>query len=265
MTLIKSFLHGQFCWAELVAHNSREAIAFYRTVLGWSTADLDESCDDHLPHIQFERNGQPVAGLIQMADELRQAKLPSVWNTYVCVDDLDQSLAKTEQLGGKVTCPAMDAGEHGRIGFVASPAGSVLGLWQRGVHGGQVVQAEVNSVCWNELTTKDAAADKAFYGALLNWSFEPYEESPTPYDVIKSTSAEQLGGIMQMSPEWGDVPSHWTVYFQVDAVDAVAASCQRCGGSLVVAPFDTPVGRIAVLADDQGAGFNIIRMEPTAT
>ena len=265
MPLITSFVHGQFCWAELVSQDINDAVQFYGKVLGWSKADLNQSCDDHLPHVQFEVNGQPVGGLIQMADSLKDAKLPSVWNTYVCVDDLDASVARAQQLGGTVTCEAMDAGEHGRIAFIASPVGSVIGLWQRGSHGGEAVRGDVGAVCWNELTTKDAASAKVFYGTLFNWSFEPYAGNEADYDVIKSSDGEQIGGIMQMTPEWGDVPSHWTVYFRVDAVDAVTASVQRCGGTVVVPPFDTPVGRISVLADNQGAGFNVIRLNDPTT
>ena len=36
------------------------------------------------------------------------------------------------------------------------------------------------------------------------------------------------------------------------------------GGSVVVPPFDTPVGRIAVLSDPQGAMFSVIKNAPPA-
>ena len=34
------------------------------------------------------------------------------------------------------------------------------------------------------------------------------------------------------------------------------------GGSVIVPPFDTPVGRIAILSDPQGAMFSVIKSTP---
>ena len=50
----------------------------------------------------------------------------------------------------------------------------------------------------------------------------------------------------------------------VDSVDDAAASFVKSGGALVVEPFDIPVGRMAVVADPQGAMFNLFKM-PAAT
>jgi predicted enzyme related to lactoylglutathione lyase len=58
------------------------------------------------------------------------------------------------------------------------------------------------------------------------------------------------------------VPNHWHVYFAVDDADATAAKATELGGSVMVAPFDSPVGRMAVLTDPQGAVFSIIKPAP---
>ena len=55
------------------------------------------------------------------------------------------------------------------------------------------------------------------------------------------------------------MPSHWHVYFGTEDADATAAKAAELGGSVIVAPFDTPVGRIAVLSDPQGAMFSVIK------
>ena len=264
MPLVNSYLHGQFCWAELVAYDMPAAIAFYQQVMDWKTTDLNASCDDSMPHVQFESEGQPVAGLIQLSEPLKEAGLPSVWNTYVCVEDLQFSLDKAVQLGGTITCPITNAGEHGLIAFVQDPSGGVIGLWQQGLHGGAALRGELNSVCWNELASRDAAAACDFYAALLDWTYEENSLASSPYFIIKSSSGEQIGGIMQMTEAWGEMPSHWTIYFKVDAVDAFAVSVQKIAGTMLAAPFDTPVGRIAVLADNQGAAFNVIRLEESS-
>jgi predicted enzyme related to lactoylglutathione lyase len=58
------------------------------------------------------------------------------------------------------------------------------------------------------------------------------------------------------------VPNHWHVYFAVDDADAAAAKVSGLGGSILVEPFDSPVGRIAVARDPQGAMFSVIQPAP---
>jgi predicted enzyme related to lactoylglutathione lyase len=54
-------------------------------------------------------------------------------------------------------------------------------------------------------------------------------------------------------------PNHWRVYFAVADADASVAKITELGGSILAGPFDTPVGRIAVVRDPQGAPFSIIQ------
>jgi predicted enzyme related to lactoylglutathione lyase len=49
------------------------------------------------------------------------------------------------------------------------------------------------------------------------------------------------------------------VYFAVADAEAATAKATDLGGTVLVKPFDTPVGRIAVLKDPQGAMFSILQ------
>ncbi len=78
------------------------------------------------------------------------------------------------------------------------------------------------------------------------------------YQMIK-VGDRVVGGIMPMlGDEWGDLPSHWMVYFAVDDTDATAARIVELGGSVSVEPFDMGVGRMAVCNDPDGNAFSII-------
>jgi hypothetical protein len=57
------------------------------------------------------------------------------------------------------------------------------------------------------------------------------------------------------------VPDHWSVYWDVDDVDAAVALAQQLGGALVDGPMDTPYGRMATVSDPAGAPFKL-RMPP---
>ena len=67
---------------------------------------------------------------------------------------------------------------------------------------------------------------------------------------------DMIGGTIP--PPMPGVPNHWHVYFAVDDADAAAAKVSELGGSIPVEPFDSPVGRIAVARDPQGAMFSFM-------
>ena len=50
--------------------------------------------------------------------------------------------------------------------------------------------------------------------------------------------------------------------FAVDDADAVASRAAELGGQVIVAPFDAPWVRTAVIADPQGATFTASKFVP---
>jgi predicted enzyme related to lactoylglutathione lyase len=51
------------------------------------------------------------------------------------------------------------------------------------------------------------------------------------------------------------VPAHWSVYWEVDDASAAVAQVRSLGGSVVQDAEDTPYGRLATVADPNGAQF----------
>ena len=68
---------------------------------------------------------------------------------------------------------------------------------------------------------------------------------------------KEVGGTTP--PQMAGVPNHWHVYFAVADADASTAKVTELGGSVVVPPFDTPIGKMAVVADPQGAVFSLFQ------
>ena len=114
-------------------------------------------------------------------------------------------------------------------------------------------------MCWNELATRDIEKAREFYGRLLGWEFAEHEGAPTQYFIIQN-KGNPNGGLMQMNEEWGEIPPHWTVYFATADTDATVKRIQQAKGNVHVPPFDTGAGRIAVVADPQGAMFSLISL-----
>lgn len=114
--------------------------------------------------------------------------------------------------------------------------------------------------CWNELGTSNVEAAKKFYTELLGWTLKESATSGMIYNEIV-VAGREMGGMFQMGPEFGDIPSHWTPYVAVDDVDATAKQAAELGGKICVPPTDIPnVGRFSVVTDPTGATFSIIKL-----
>jgi predicted enzyme related to lactoylglutathione lyase len=152
-----------------------------------------------------------------------------------------------------------DVMDAGRMSFVLDPSGAAVALWQANKHIGATLVNEPGTLNWNELITSDQGVF-AFYTAVagLTAAVEDMGDGQ-PYAVFKAGEAPVGGSMLPQAP---GVPNHWHVYFGTDDADAAAATAAEQGGTVVVPPFDTPVGRIAVLSDPQGAVFSVIKSAP---
>ncbi|TKT74673.1 VOC family protein [Aquamicrobium sp. LC103] len=122
---------------------------------------------------------------------------------------------------------------------------------------------------WYELMTSDAVAAADFYGAVVGWKARAFDESAGGYRILAASDAD-VAGLLPITPEMAakGVRPGWLGYIGVDDVDATAAAVVEAGGTQHLPPTDIPgVGRFAVLADPQGAVFQIMRgsMEGTST
>jgi predicted enzyme related to lactoylglutathione lyase len=113
---------------------------------------------------------------------------------------------------------------------------------------------------WFELMTSDMKAADAFYGETVGWKGESAKmEGMPPYTMWKM-GEETMAGMMAMPAEVAEmgIPPHWMAYTTVEDVDAAATKAAELGGKILKAGFTVPnVGRMAMLADPQGAPFAV--------
>jgi uncharacterized protein len=55
-----------------------------------------------------------------------------------------------------------------------------------------------------------------------------------------------------------DAPPYWQVYLMVESVDEAVEKTKAAGGNLVFGPVDTPIARMAVVVDPQGANVSLL-------
>lgn len=258
MTKMSKYPHGVFSWVDLVAHDLDAAKRWYAELFGWEAKDQDTQGGP--PYVMFLQDGVPVAGAGQMSDEMKGMGAPAMWNDYVTVEDIEAVAAKVSELGGEVMVPVMKVLDAGQLAFFKDPTGASFAIWQAGNHHGAGLVNEPNSLAWNELATPDVEAAKRFYKELLGWSYEAMDMGSFEYTLIK-VGGRDNGGMMPMTgPEWEGIPPHWVSYFAVADCDATAKKLVDSGGTIKFEPMDTPPGRIAFVADPQGATFAIITL-----
>jgi hypothetical protein len=128
-------------------------------------------------------------------------------------------------------------------------------------------RSETGGYIWYELMTPDADAAKEFYDAVVGWNIDG-EGTPEygGYRMINRADGKFAGGVLPLT---GDMQEHgvqpnWLGYIHVPDVDEATASIERAGGKTLMTRDVPNVGRIAMVADPQGAPFYIMKPIPPA-
>jgi predicted enzyme related to lactoylglutathione lyase len=253
MPKFESYAQGTPSYVELITPDQAAAQRFYGPLFGWEFAEVPMGEDGY--YVTFAKEGDPVGGIGGQPPGV--AGHPAWWGVYLAVDDVDATTARVTELGGTVDAGPFDVMEHGRMSAIRDPSGAWVNLWQAKSHPGTQRANEPGTPIWNELISTDLPAATAFYADLLGvgWEEQPMDGGAAYTCLV--VDGRQVGGAMPPMAE--GVPSHWNVYFNVESVDETVAKVTDLGGAVVAPAFDVPgVGRMAVLADPQGATFNLM-------
>jgi uncharacterized protein len=244
---------GTFSWVDLSTSDADGAKAFYGELFGW------EFEDSEIPgggvYIMCHVQGDAVAAIFQQDEQ------PGHWNNYVTVTSADETAAKARQLGASVYEEPFDVMDAGRTAVFADPSGAVLCVWQPRSNIGAYRVNDPGCMTWNEIQTRDPETVAAFYAELFGWEMDARrDDGRLAYVVIKNAGSSN-GGIMPMSEQHGDAPSFWLPYFTVLSCDDAVARARELGGTVLAGPIEPGMGRIAVVADPQGAAFAVFEGE----
>lgn len=114
--------------------------------------------------------------------------------------------------------------------------------------------------CWLDLASPDLAASAAFYGELFGWTLADQGAEHGNYAAFLK-DGRVVGGLAPVTME--DQPVAWTPYLAVDSADGAEERVRDAGGLVYVEPMDVGRGgRLAVLADAEGAAFGVWQAAP---
>jgi predicted enzyme related to lactoylglutathione lyase len=263
---------GVPCWVDTLAPDPEAAMGFYQGLFGWEFIGPGPMPGD-APGRYFVAtlHGRDVAGVGSQAGT--SAPAVPAWSTYVSVAAVDDAVGRVRDAGGTVVAGPMAASPAGRFAAVSDPAGAVFCVWEAEHRQGAQLVNEPSAWAMSMLHTTDPDGAKAFYGEVFGWVPEAFEMGgaegalwrlpgyvggepgqPVPRDVVAVMVPIADRASIQATP-------HWSVDFWIADADAAASKATSLGGSVVVAPFDAPGFRTAVLADPHGAVISVSTLQ----
>lgn len=239
---------GTPCWIDLGVTDIPKALDFYRALFGW---DIQETPPEAGGYSMCLIDGKPVAGIGPS-----QGDMPIFWTTYLATGNADETAAKIKAAGGQVIMEPFDVMDVGRMFIAVDPGGAFFGVWEAKAHSGLQRANEPGALIWSENLSSAYEANKVFYGSVFGYHFGDVGGAGVNYSTL-DIDGRPVGGIGETG-SGQQAPATWSTYFAVADTDAAAAKVTELGGSLIAPPRDSPYGRMAVVADNQGAVFTLM-------
>ena len=117
----------------------------------------------------------------------------------------------------------------------------------------------VGKIVWHDLITDTPEASRRFYGELFGWEFEQLGGQGVNYSLIRNRG-RLIGGLVDQTELQSEEDiSQWMVLMSVADADAAVAHTRASGGTVFAPATDlADRGRMAILADPQGAVFAVL-------
>lgn len=225
-----SYRHGDVGYAWLSVPDIDRAVAFHAAVLGWSAGP---GSDRESRQVHGHTPGLGLHG----------GEARSTLNCCYAVEDIAAAVARVRLAGGEAGEPQQ--APYGLVADCHDDQGTIFALYQPpdGVGSQPPATGGHGDLVYVSFEVVDSARARAFYGAVLHWSFTP-GSVPDGWQV-QGAMAGLRGGFPQ-----GTTLPMW----RVEDLTAAVARVRAAGGT-AAEPHTRPYGQEAECADDQGTRF----------
>ena len=107
---------GAMCWNELLTQDAEAAQTFYSALFGW------EYIVDENGYIMIQNGGRNNGAMMQMDESF--GGMPSMWQPYFTVADVDAAIETAQANGGTIIIPKTEAPGAGHFAYLNDPAGA---------------------------------------------------------------------------------------------------------------------------------------------
>lgn len=112
---------GSLCWNDLATRDMDRAVAFYSALFGWTPAPVEGM---PMPYALM-MNGDTAAGGIYTMPA-RMEGIPAHWAAYFAVEDPDELVRRSDELGGTTLAGPHDTPNVGRFAMLRDPQGGTF-------------------------------------------------------------------------------------------------------------------------------------------
>ena len=121
-----------FCHIELNTTDLAQAKSFYSELFDWKLQDMPMPGGTYTL-IDAGSGDGPGCGGGMMSHPM--PGVPSHWMSYIAVDDLDATVKKAEELGGKAIVPRTEVPGMGWFSMLQGPTGEHFAVWENAEKG----------------------------------------------------------------------------------------------------------------------------------
>ena len=251
---------GKVIFVELVTPDLVAAKQFYAGLFGWTFRDIQAG---GTKYAEASLDGHPVAGLIHKDVPAGEHRQPA-WLSFIAVRDVDAAKKIALQHGAKVLFEPHSIPNRGREAVFADPQGAIFAVLASSSGDPPDVLAAPGEWIWSSLITTDPDDDAAFYQALFDYEvYElPADEGAQHFMLASDNYAR--ASVNSLPANRPNAHSHWLNFVHVKDTVMMAEKVVALGGRVLVEPrVDRHGGKVAVVADPQGAPFGLLEWPDT--
>ena len=244
---------GTPCWVDLGTSDIPKAISFYASQFGW---DIEPGGPEVGGYSLARLGGRQVAAIGPI---MGPPGTPPAWTTYFASADADATAARIVSAGGQISMGPMDVMDQGRLVVASDVTGATFGVWQGRSHTGVQLANVPGAFTWGEHMSLDFEGAKAFYAAVFGYEYGDMSSDGFSYATLLMNGQQVVGGIGAFpgGPDAGH-QAFWSVYFGASDTDTSVEAAVAHGGRVIRPAADSPYGRMAIVADAEGAVFSLI-------
>ncbi len=253
---------GKVIFVELVTPDLAAAKKFYAGLFGWTFRETESGRNKYA---EASLDGRPVAGLIHKEVPAGEQRQPA-WLTFIAVRDVDAVKSVALAQGGKVLFGPHSIPNRGRQAVFADPQGAVFAVLASSSGDPPDLLALTGEWIWSSLITTDPDTDAAFYQTLFDYEVFDMPDDGGSQHLLFASDNYARASANTLPDNRPNVHPHWLNYVHVEDAVATAAKVVALGGRVLVEPrLDRHGGKVAVVADLQGARFGLLEWPDNQT
>ena len=246
---------GKVVFVELVTPDVTAAKQFYGELFGWIFRDIQVG---GTRYAEAFLDGHSVAGLIHKDMPEGRRRQPA-WLTFISVRDVDATREIALQHGAKVLFEPHSIPDRGREAVFADPQGATFAVLASSSGDPPDVLAAPGEWIWSSLITSDPDANAAFYQALFDYEVFDLPADKGAQHLLLASDNYARASANTLPAREPTIRPHWLNYVHVEDTVETAAKVVALGGRVLIEPrVDRHGGKVAVVADPQGARFGVL-------